>query len=175
MKLLTATLLILINFFLVSCTHTASYNKDKLWYVYTDSITGYRGYEDSNHKIMIPANKYALCYTDTFNNYAVVAVLNKGLLAIDKKEHVLYQVYNFDNGPDYAQDGLFRIVSNNKIGYANAITGKVIIKPMYEGAFPFINGKARVSYKCQNVNEGEHSYWKNGTWLYINTKGQIVQ
>ena len=68
-------------------------------------------------------------FTDTFRTYAIVAGKNFVFVAIDRQQKVLYNVFPFDNGPDYASDGLFRILKNNKIGYADELTGKVIINP----------------------------------------------
>lgn len=84
----------------------------------------------------------------------------------------MYKVFPFDNGPDYAADGLFRIVTNNKIGYADEATGKVIIKPQFDCAFPFENGVAKVGLNCTTHSDGEHSYWTSNNWFYINKKGK---
>ena len=81
-------------------------------------------------------------------------------------------MFPFDNGPDYAADGLFRIMTNNKIGYADEATGKVIIKPQFDCAFPFENGVAKVGLNCTTHSDGEHSYWTSDNWFYIDKKGK---
>lgn len=55
----------------------------------------------------------------------------------------------FDNGSDYLSKGLYRIILNSKIGYANE-QGKIVITPSFE------NRKAKVSYPCDIVDDGEH-------------------
>ena len=58
---------------------------------------------------------------------------------------VHYRPYRFDNGDDYIQDGMYRIVDNRgRIGYADE-KGKPVIKPRFAFGFPFKNGKAKVT------------------------------
>ena len=83
-------------------------------------------------------------------------------------------MFSFDNGPDYASEGLFRIIQNNKIGYADSATGKVIIKPQFGCAFPFDNGFAKVSFNCATHSDGEHKIWTSDNWFYIDKKGKKV-
>jgi hypothetical protein len=97
----------------------------------TDCTAGTSGYLDESGKIVIPLGKYADCYTDTFRNYAIVLDSAKGMVAIDRHERILNKVFIFDNGPDYASEGLFRITANGKIGYADLATGKIIIRPQF--------------------------------------------
>ena len=60
-----------------------------------------------------------------------------------------HKVFRFDNGPDYTSDGLFRILVENKIGYADSATGKIVINPQFECAWPFEHGVAKVSVDCE--------------------------
>jgi hypothetical protein len=91
----------------------------------------------------------------------------------NSKKTTLYEVFLYDNGPDYPSEGLIRIVKNGKIGYANAKTYKIVITPQFDCAFPFENGKAKVSNKCQTVKEGEHSVWTSENWQYVDKKGKL--
>jgi hypothetical protein len=155
------------------CCTTATVNNEQ-WFLFTDTLTHTQGYKDVHNVVKISAGKYTQCYTDTFTSYAIVAIASKGLYAINQNQELLYQVYVFDNGPDYAQDGLFRIVRNNKIGYANATTGAVVIAPEFDGAYPFENGIAKVNKGCTSVTNGEHSAWLGGEWFYIDRKGEVI-
>jgi hypothetical protein len=139
-----------------------------------DSTVGEYGYKNAAGKIVIPLGKYATCYTDTFRNYAIVWQSGKGIVAIDRQCRVLYEVFVFDNGPDAPVDGLFRIISRGKIGYADATTGEVIISPKYACAWPFERRIAKVSLNCQTRRNGEHSYWTSDDWFYINKVGARV-
>lgn len=92
---------------------------------------------------------------------------------MDSQQTALYEVFLYDNGPDYASEGLIRVVKNGKIGYADAETFVIVIEPQFDCAFPFENGKARVSNKCQTVKDGEHSVWESDAWQYVNKQGNL--
>lgn len=138
---------------------------------FVDTLQDAYGYRESSGQIRIPLGKYSICYTDTFRTFAIVLKPSAGLVAINRAEKVLYQVYAFDNGPDYPANGLFRIVKNGKIGYADARTGKVVIAPVLSCAFPFENGRARVSKHCSSKPDGEHQSWLSNEWFYIDERG----
>lgn len=142
---------------------------------FNDTIKDEYGYKNQNGEIVIPLGKYARCFTDTFKTYAIVVKQNSGFLAIDRQENVLYEVFPFDNGPDESSDGLFRILENKKIGYADSTSGKVVIKPQFDCAWPFENGVAEVSTDCKTQSEGEHSTWISDHWYYIDKTGKIVE
>ena len=91
----------------------------------------------------------------------------------DSNKKVLYDIFPYDNGPDYTSDGLFRIVKDGKIGYADEHSYAIVIPPQFDCAFPFENGKAKVSNKCQTVKDGEHSIWESDAWQYLDKKGKL--
>ncbi len=131
------------------------------------------GYANQKGKVVIANGKYEVCFTDTFRTYAIVVKRDSGIFeAINRDEKVLYQVFGFDNGPDESSDGLFRIIANHKIGYADSATGNIVINPMYDCAFPFVNGVAQVSIDCKTVTEGEHQTWISEHWIYIDKNGK---
>lgn len=162
--------LILINSF-CKCKPSITKNKNYL-IIFTDSTTDNQGYKNIKGKIVIPAGKYSRCFTDTFKTYAIVIKENLGFIAIDFKENTLYEVFAFDNGPDEPSEGLFRIIRDKKIGYADSQTGKIVIKPQFDCAEPFNNGLAEVSNKCSTIQDGEHSIWQSEHWFYINKTGK---
>ena len=92
---------------------------------------------------------------------------------MNSKKTTLYDVFLYDNGPDYAADGLIRVVKNGKIGYANAKTYRLVITPQYDCAFPFEKGKAKVSNTCKTVKDGEHSSWESDAWQFVDKKGKL--
>lgn len=142
---------------------------------FTDTIKDECGFKNKNGDIVIPLGKYSRCFTDTFKTYAIVVKPHSGFLAIDRQENVLYEVFSYDNGPDYTSDGLFRIIVNHKIGFADSTTGKIVIKPQFDCAWPFENGVAEVSIDCKTQSEGEHSIWLSDHWYYIDKTGKIVE
>lgn len=141
----------------------------------TDTITDQSAYIDHKGDTIIPLGKYMYCFTDTFRTYAIVLIEPKGFFAIDRNEKVMFEVYNYDNGPDYVEEGTFRMIENGKIGFADAATGKILIKPIYECAYPFENGKAKVSVKCKQTPENEMIKWESENWIYINRKGKVLK
>ncbi len=92
---------------------------------------------------------------------------------MDSKKTVLYDVFIYDNGPDYAAEGLIRVVKNGKIGYADAKTFVLVIEPQFDCAFPFENGKAKVSNQCKSVKVGEYSEWQSDNWKFVDKKGKF--
>ncbi len=92
---------------------------------------------------------------------------------VDGQKTVVYEVFIYDNGPDYEADGLIRVVKNGKIGYADAKTYAIVIEPQFDCAYPFENGKAKVSNQCQTVKDGEHNVWKSDAWQYVDKQGKF--
>jgi len=139
-----------------------------------DPASGTYGYYNHKGELVVPFGKYALCLTDTFRTHAVV-LKEKEFVVIDRQESVLYQVFKYDNGPDFSVDGLFRIVQNGKIGYADAKTYQVVIQPQFDCAFPFEDGVARVSNNCKTEIQDEYSIWTSDDWKLIDKSGKFVQ
>jgi predicted alpha/beta superfamily hydrolase len=92
----------------------------------------------------------------------------------DRQKKVLYDIFPYDNGPDYPSDGLFRIVKDGKIGYADEHTYAIVIPAQFDCAYPFENGKAKVSNQCQTVKDGEYSIWESDAWKFVDKQGQWV-
>lgn len=130
------------------------------------------GYNDFSGKAVIPAGKYAMCFSDTFFNYAIVQTLGGQFVLIDRQGKERYTIFNFDNGPDYPSDGLFRIVDQGKIGYADVKTYQVAIPARFTCAYPFENGVAKVSTDCSTKPDGEHQVWESEHWQYIDKTGK---
>ncbi len=102
----------------------------------------------------------------------MVEIDNKWVL-VDQQKKIQYEVFLYDNGPDYPSEGLIRVVKNGKIGYADAKTYAIVIPPQYDCAFPFENGKAKVSNNCKTVKEGEYSSWESDAWQFVDKKGKF--
>lgn len=134
--------------------------------------SGAVGYKDKAGKMIIPFGKYDAAFTDTLRKFAIVVEKNN-IVGIDRNQKILFNVFQYDNGPDEISEGLFRIIENGKIGYADA-SGIIRIKPTYQCANPFENGRAKVSLNCTTKKDGEHSTWESDNWIYINKKGVRV-
>ena len=138
------------------------------------------GYRNLQGEIVIPLGKYQQCFTDTFKNFAFVyddKLTKSRVVAINRNEKILFDAYVFDNGPDWLEEGLFRIIRNGKIGYAD-VNGFIIIAPKYECAGQFENGMARVALDCNLVkseNDLEHTSMESDAWFYIDKKGNKIK
>lgn len=102
---------------------------------------------------------------------------NHKIKAIDKNNNRLFTVFNYDNGADYVNEGLFRIVDDNSdlIGFGNN-EGKVVIQPQFFYVLPFSDSIAAFNEGGKSVidNSGEHSQIVGGKWGYIDNKGNIL-
>jgi hypothetical protein len=144
------------------------------WILVEDESTGLSSYQTKDGEIVIPVDTYAKCLTDTFYTKAIVMTKNDyKWVVIDRNQKVEYEVFPYDNGPDYPSDGLFRIIQNGKIGYADATDFKVVIDPQFDCAYPFENGKAMVSKNCSTITDGDHKIWKSDEWQFVNKKGEF--
>ncbi len=103
----------------------------------------------------------------SYFQYCLRKLPNKGLVVVDKKGDEVYQLYYFDNWPDEPQEGLYRFRKGNKIGFADEVTGKIVFDAIYDCAYPFKGGKAKVGIGCETQTDGEHSWWTGGKWTTI--------
>src|SRR5690554_6136151 len=133
------------------------------------------GYINKNGDTIIPLDKYARCFTDTVQNYAIVYDTKQGLIGIDLNENKLFNaVWNGEGEEVKESDGMILIVENGKYGFANN-KGQIIIKPKYKCAESFVKGKAKVSNDCFFTNDDEHEIWKMNTWTFIDKKGNEIK
>ena len=129
---------------------------------------------------IVPYGKYKFCQINRVKNL-VFAYENKQdarIVCLDSQGKELYYVFQYDNGPDKIREGLFRIMDKNGlIGFADSL-GNVVLKPQFKFAFPFENGKAKVTFsgksKFSPDSKDEKHYWDSPDWYYIDTNGKIL-
>lgn len=109
----------------------------------------------------------------SFDHFVVRYIPSIGFAAIDEKGNFLFEVFPYDNGPDYPSEGLIRIRENGMIGYAN-LEGNIVIQPRFECAYPFQNGVARFCEEGTLVREGEYDTWKEARWGTIDKAGKVI-
>jgi hypothetical protein len=135
-----------------------------------DSKEKYAYYDLKNKKVL---GDYEMAFTDTLFEFGIV--WDKEFILINKSGKKIYSIFPFDNGPDHESEGVYRIIDKDgKIGYAKYLSDKIIIETTYTCAYPFINGKAKVSVNCNKIQEGEHVSWESNEWIYINKKGEKI-
>ncbi len=154
-----------------------SFGSDTLFAVSPDTlpeIGSSVAYLNQQGDTLVPFGKYLYYSSDTIDTYGFV-LSESTIMAIDSRGEELYAPFIYDNGPDYISEGLFRIVQDSVIGYADAVTGAVVIAPQFLCAKPFRGSRARVAYDCHTVRSGDHWTWKSKAWFLIDTMGQKVE
>ena len=166
----------LLYFLSVSCGRESTDKKDYLYKIVEGKFDEFgvkTGYVNSQGDTVIALGEYLYCYSDTLKNFAVVMKNSGDIVAIDKNDNELFKVFKYDNGPDYIADGLFRIIENGKIGYADTV-GNIAIKAQFSCAYPFKNGRAKVAIDCRTIADDEHSRWQSDHWFYIDKQGRKI-
>jgi hypothetical protein len=134
-------------------------------------------YLNSQGDTIIPFGKYGYYGTDTLSHYANVIMYQKDgsydrTIGIDQNEKVLFDIVIFDNGPDYFNEGLTRVLRNGKMGYANQY-GEIAIPCLYDFANWFENGKAKVTFDAiKSFDLDEHSSVASDEWFWIDKNGK---
>jgi hypothetical protein len=130
--------------------------------LFQDPTTELWGYKNAAGAVVL-APQYQHAWTFWPGGFAAVLPQDKDItdrkhpfLFIDPTGKTIARAFTFDNGPDYYQEGFFRITDAGKRGFMND-RGEIVIAPQYETVFAFCHGKARV----------EHA----GQTFYIDTKG----
>ena len=150
---------------------------DTLFPVYDDAEA--LGYRNQNGDTIVPFGRYIDSFSDTITTFGIVLRAEAGprLAAINTRGEEIYDVYWYDNGPDYPAEGLFRILRNDQVGYADT-TGRIVIEPQFACASPFEDGRARVTFDCREVRDhpdDEHTRMESDSWFYIDRRGQRVE
>jgi hypothetical protein len=131
------------------------------------------GYLNQRGDTVFQIGRFSHSFSDTILTYGIV-VDSGSLIGINKLGQRIYEVYAFDNGPDYISDGMFRIVQDGKIGYADS-TGRIVIEPQFECASPFSDGFAEVTFDCVLVTDGDHKTSDSNSWFYIDKSGKKAE
>lgn len=129
---------------------------------------------------IVPYGKYKFCQTDAVRNLIFVYEnkLNARIVCLDNQGKKLFYVFKYDNGPDYIREELFRIIDENGlIGFADSL-GNIVIKPQFKFAYPFEDGKAKVTFSGESKDvpgsDREKHYWDSAVWFYIDRNGKIL-
>jgi hypothetical protein len=131
------------------------------------------GFKKRNNQVVIPAI-YKTAFQDTIFSYGIVLNNDDQMVGIDLQGKYLYNIYVFDNGPDYIEYNRFRIKKNGKVGFANGITGCIEIDPELSYAEPFHEGLTVFCLGGKLQTMGEHSIWTGGKWGVMDTLGKVI-
>ena len=167
MRLKRPIILIFLWCMILACAH-ASKDPGPLVPFEEGNVWGYRNARGE------PILKPRFIIAGPFSAQGMAAVVDeKGWAYIDPSGHVLIRPYVIDNGPDDFKEGLARFRTKGIFGFFNE-SGTVVIKPQFDFAGPFQNGRAPVCEGCREEREGEYTWFTGGRWGFIDIMGKIV-
>jgi len=91
-----------------------------------------------------------------------------------RKDGKIMQTLTYENGADPFADGLARTKVNGKIGFFNSNLD-MVLKPIYDFAFPFYKGKAEICMGCKEKMEEGVAILTGGKWKKIDRKGLVIE
>jgi hypothetical protein len=109
-----------------------------------------------------------------FQDEEVISVFKNNSFYYIRKDGKEIQTLTYDNKADPFSDGLARTKINGKIGFFNTNLD-IILKPIYDFAFPFHNGKAEICIGCKEKKDGENSILEGGKWKKIDRNGLVIE
>ncbi len=128
-------------------------------------------YDNTVYYQYIP--KESLSLLDFKGEEIISTVINNEYYYV-RKDGKAIKTLTYDNAADPFSDGLARTKINGKIGFFNTNLD-IILKPIYDFAFPFYKGIAEICTGCKEKQEGEHSMLDGGKWQKINREGLVIE
>ena len=112
-------------------------------YVFHDEKTELSGYKNKAGTVVIKP-RFREAYPFGPGGIAAVNDQKVGFGFIDPSGKMIAIAHAMDNGPDYFQDKLARIIGKTKkVGFIDD-TGRIVIPPKFDDAMPFCSGTAQV-------------------------------
>ena len=115
-------------------------------------------------------------YLDTldFKDQEVIAVSIDNQFYYVHKSGKSITTLAYDHKADEFSEGLARTRVNGKVGFFNRNL-EMVIKPVYDFAFPFYKGTAEICTGCKEKQEGDNSMLDGGEWKKIDRNGLITE
>jgi hypothetical protein len=171
---------------LISQITVAQQNEKLFYFLNKDGMVGVK---NSKGKIIIPATYGQMTLEEGALKKPIVKEMihfwipsdsiagynNTFGIYFNRNGKELVRPYSFDNGPDYLNEGLFRFVENNKIGFANRF-GQKTIQAQYDFIAPFNLGTSLFCNNCyfNYKKDPEHPPLEGGTYGFINKEGKVL-
>ncbi|HMU82428.1 MAG TPA: WG repeat-containing protein [Leptospiraceae bacterium] len=129
------------------------------------------GFKNAAGKVVIPAR---FVMAGEFNAFGFATVIegSKPYL-IDAKGTRKFEMFMFDNGPDYFEEGKARYIEKGKMGFFDE-QGRKVTPAAFDFAFPFEGGMAVICNGCKRQEEGEHYRMTGGKWTLIDKTGKML-
>ena len=109
--------------------------------------------------------------TINFQGQEILPIKIKNEFYYVREDGKMMKTLIFDGKADEFSDGLARTKINGKIGFFNRNL-EIVLKPLYDFAFPFHNGVAEI---CMGCKEDEDGVLNGGKWEKINREGLVIQ
>lgn len=109
-----------------------------------------------------------------FKGEELISVFKDNSFYYIRKDGKEIQTLTYDNGADPFSDGLARTRINGKIGFFNTNL-EIVLKPIYDFAFPFHNGIAEICTGCKEKQADDTMMLDGGKWQKINREGLVIE
>ena len=109
-----------------------------------------------------------------FKNQEIVSIKLKDNFYYVRRDGKLMLALTNENEADPFSDGLARTKINGKIGFFNSNLD-IILKPIYDFAFPFHKGVAEICIGCKEKSTEGASLLDGGKWKKINRDGLVIE
>ena len=109
-----------------------------------------------------------------FKNQDVIAIKVQNQFYYVRKDGKKISTLSYDGEADKFSDGLARTKRNGKVGFFNRNLD-IILKPIYDFAFPFHNGVAEICVGCKEEAEDGTSMLNGGKWEKIDRDGLVIE
>ena len=106
-----------------------------------------------------------------FHGQELIPIKIKNRFYYLRQDGKIMETLTFDGEADKFSDGLARTKVNGQIGFFNRNL-EIVLKPIYDFAFPFHNG---ISEICMGCKENSDGLLDGGKWEKINREGLVIQ
>jgi len=135
-------------------------------------------YETKNGHLYLSQRYVALYFSSNRSRLAAIHLPNYGWAYINRKGRVVVQnVATYDNSASTFYHGLVRVTRGGKWGLANS-DGAIVVPFKYDGMWEYqADSGWKVCTGCRVVFDSyrEHSWFKGGDWLWLNSQGQVAR
>lgn len=139
-----------------------------------DDASEQMGYRDADTGEVVLEPVYVMTSDFTEGGIASVIDANHEVWIINRNGEKLFKGFWFDNGPDYFEEGLARFERDGRIGFFDE-SGRIVVEPQFDFAWPFQNGRAGVCVGCVRVPDGEHFTVEGGQHGVIDRNGNFIE
>jgi len=109
-----------------------------------------------------------------FKGEEIISVFKDNAFYYIRKDGKSMKTITHENGADPFVEGLARTKINGKIGFFNSNLD-IVLKPIYDFAFPFYDGIAEICTGCKEQKDNGYSMLKGGRWQKIDREGLVIE